>query len=184
MLKIYDCKKKKLYLNDCGYWATLGSGKVSSNQGLNRSGQINREGDEYVIKVLFQEIKQRTLSPLLLVCFRLFSLTFGRMKVVAYWLKNLLVKTLVKGSRPVPIQFTRKVKFLDKEIHLVDRIELAGDVDLKMLKSEAKFSAIHMGSSRYFCDQEMDIWSREDDSLSEVLKKNRIATVERTFKFE
>lgn len=184
VLKIYDCKSGKLYLSDCGYWAVLEKGKVASNQALNRSGQINREGSEFVIKALFQEIKQKNLFPFLFVLFRLFSLTFGRMKSVAYWLKHLLVKVLVKDSRPAPIHLTRHVKFLEKEIHIADQIALTGNDNISVLKPETKFATLHMGSSRYFCYQEMATKPIEGENLSEVLMRNRIINIERNFKFE
>jgi hypothetical protein len=184
VLKIYDCKKKKLYLSDCGFWTVFENGKVASNQGLNRSGHINREGNKFKIEVPFTEIKQKTFSPFLFVLFRLFSLTFGKVRSIAYWLKILLVKVLVTGHQPVPINFTRKVRFTINEIHLEDQIELTENLDLKMLKSEAKFSAIHMGSSRYFCRQELDSKSINGENLSEILMKNRVLNIERIFKFE
>jgi hypothetical protein len=184
VLKVYNCKKRELSLSDCGYWAMLKNGRITSNQGLNRSGQINREGNKFLIKVPFKAIKQKNLSPFLFILFRLFSLTFGKVRSIAYWLKFFLVKVLVTGHRPVPINFTRKVRFSKNEIHLEDQIDMTENLDLKMLKSEAKFSTIHMGSSRYFCRQEMDSKSIEGEDLSGVLMKNRTLSIERIFKFE
>ncbi len=88
------------------------------------------------------------------------------------------------GHQPVPISLTRKVRFLENEIHLVDKIELTGNLELKTLKAEAKFSAIHMGSSRYFCHQELDAKSINEENLSEILMRNRVLNIERIFKFE
>lgn len=184
VLKIYDCKRKKLHLSDCGYWACLRNGRVVSSQALNRSGKINREENEFLIEVSFKEIKQKTLSPFLFVLFRLFSLTFGKVRSIAYWIKNLLVKVLVTGHRTVPINFTRKVRFLNNEIQISDQIELLENINLSALQLEAKFSTIHMGSSRYFSNQELDAKPLEAENLAIKLKNDRILNVERNFKLE
>lgn len=184
VLRIYDCKKRKLFLNHCGYWTVLENGKVASNQALNRSGKIYREGNKFITVAPFQKIKQKTFSPFLFIIFRLFSLTFGRAKSIAYWLKNLLVKTLVKGYQSVPIKLTRKVNFSDKEISLADQIEITGNISLKTLEPEARFSTIHMGSSRYFSCQEMDSKPIDKENLLEAIKKNRLVNIEQNFKFE
>ena len=84
----------------------------------------------------------------------------------------------------MPIKLTRKVNFSDKEISLADQIEITGNISLKTLEPEARFSTIHMGSSRYFSCQEMDSKPIDKENLLEAIKKNRLVNIEQNFKFE
>ena len=184
VIKIYDSKKRNLHFSDCGYWVKLEKGDIASNQNLGRLGEIQRNGKEVVISSFFKEIKQQTLSPFKFILFRLFSLTFGRIPNVAYWLKNFLVKNLIIGSRPLPIQLLRKVKFLEKEIKIVDEIKLTGNISLNFIQPEAKFASIHMGSSRYFCVQDMNSKSLKREGLLQDLIANRNVRIDRNYTFE
>ena len=184
VIKIYDCKKRKLHLSDCGYWIKLKKGDIASNQVLRRLRKIQRNGKEVSVSSFFKEINQQTLSPFRFILFRLFSITFGRVKPVAYWLKNLLVKTLVINSRSLPIQLLRKVNFLEKEIEISDEIKLTGNIDIDLIQPEARFTSIHMGSSRYFCAQEMNSKSLKEEGLLKDLLKNRIVRIDRNYKFK
>ena len=156
-LRVYDRTNCRLLENDCGYWATLENKHTVSSQYLNRPGDIQRLANRFEVKTNFTRINQRVQKPWAFAGFRLFTTTLGRIQAVAYWIKSLLVWVLVRRKQSIPMCLTRLVQFEDKSINIIDHIELTGNIKVKVMKLGNKFSSIHMGSSRYYQEQELDL---------------------------
>ena len=106
-------------------------------------------------------------------------LTLGRFQKMAYWVKKKLVSKLIKKHRTLPMRLHREVQFCANKVIIRDHIDLTGKFKLSTLNREAKVSTIHMGSSRYFHQQEMDLQPLEEGDLAEELTTKRSVTVER-----
>ncbi|MBA2733535.1 MAG: hypothetical protein H0U54_11650 [Acidobacteria bacterium] len=182
VLKVYNKVTRNLAASDCGYWSQVSGGAVISSQSLRRPGRWSRSDDGFTVEVNFAQVNQRTQSSWLFIGFRLFSLTVGRLQTAAYWLKNLLVKVLVQRHKEVPLRLIRRVHFKDNEIVISDRIEIDGTLQISGLQTGAKFSTIHMGSSRYFQHQELDIPPTNPQDLVADLIKNRHISVDRVLR--
>jgi hypothetical protein len=155
------------------YWARVNGGKtVISNQSLNRGKNWFRDGNEFKIQVNFAKVTQQTQKPWLFIGFRLFSLTLGRLPAAAYWLKNLLVQVLVSRRRETPLQLNRKIRFETDRIVVLDQLKLNNKLQLDSLQLGQKFSAIHMGSSRYFQLQEVDPPPLKNQDLAVKLRQH------------
>ena len=181
VLKIYERATRRLAVSDCGYWARLNDGKVISNQSLNRDIEWSTDGDDICGQVDFVQLNQRVLSPWLFMGFRLFSLTFGRVQAAAYWLKDQLVRLLVRRRRRAPLRLRRCVRFGSDYINIHDEIELHGDLRVQMLQRDGKFATIHMGSSRYFQPQELEADFEDVSGLAEKLMQDRRLSVDWTW---
>jgi len=156
VLKVYDKACGQLAVSDCGYWARLASGQVVSTQALNRAPQWKRQPDAWSIESRFVPVNQRVQSPGLFMAFRLFSTTVGRSQTAAYWLKDQLVRALVRPRRPVPLRLIRRIGFQPDVISVDDEVSATGALRVTELKRGQKFASIHMGSSRYFQFQELE----------------------------
>lgn len=141
---------------DCGYWARLSGGAVASSQGLSRQRTWQRRGPEVFVNSDFVLVNQRLLRPALLMAFRIFTLTLGRIPEVAYGLKNLLVHVLVKRRRLAPLRLRRRVRLDESGLVISDDVQAVRPSAVVELRRGGKFSSIHMGSSRYFQVQELE----------------------------
>ncbi len=155
VLKAYDRRTRKLALSDCGYWTVTG-GRRSSSQGLNRTPTWILDPGRVEISAAFVQVNQRVMTPWLFIAFRAFSTTLGRMRPVAYWIKNLLVRVLVARKRPVALTLRRQIEFDAHRITVHDTLTNALQLKVEAVFLVRKFSAIHMGSARYFQTEELE----------------------------
>lgn len=143
------------YFNS-GIVLELINGKKISSQGLHCS-KIKTLHKSYVeIEAQFAGINQMLMSPEKFIVFRLISLISAPLPSLAYYLKNVLVKVLVKRKKQHPIRLLRKIMWSKKGLIVKDHIILDKLKSIKTIQISGRFSAIHMGSSRYFEWQELN----------------------------
>ena len=105
----------------------------------------------------------------------------GRFKTAAYWLKNLLAYVLIRKHKKAPLGFLREICFDENKIHVKDKVTLKHKIKVHSLRNGTKFSTIHMGSSRYFLEQEILVFSKVKDNWAEKLLKEGTLEIERNF---
>lgn len=183
VVRVYDRATSRLALSDCGYWLRLRGGRVASSQALDRASVVVRDGDASRVTVPFVEINQRVPSPVLFLGFRLFSLTVGRLRQAAYWMKQRLVQILVKRRRTLEVVLERSVSLSPTRIHIRDTITGARDAaeSIETLRRGDRFATIHMGSSRYFSPQEMEPQPASAVDLAAALAAHGSTTTERSW---
>ncbi len=136
-----------LVYEDCGYAVMDGaSWFVSQGEGEGRIEARPDGGLTLTARTCFRGIPATRFDPWRFVAFRLFTTTFGRAPGISRWLKNLLVKVLIRNK---PAHLAR----LDR------RIEIKSDGALCMTDAVTGIGApptplprhvpFHMGSSRY-----------------------------------
>lgn len=155
VIKIFDRQRRALVASDCGYWIDLANGRRGSNQSLVRPSKYSIRGDTVEVEAPFAEVNQRIMSPWLFLTFRAFSLTLGRVRLAAYWVKNFLVHVLVRRRRNVPLTLRRTVAFEPNRIIVSDVLTNPLRLNVAGISAGDKFATIHMGSARYFQYQEL-----------------------------
>jgi len=168
VVRVYDKTTNELAMSDCGYWAESSNGVISS-QSMDRTNAVQQSDDSVEVRAPFVSVNQRTMQPHTFVLFRLFTITLGRWQRVAYAVKQLLVKVLVSRRKQSPAWLTRTVEFGEERVVIKDRIESESKLRFQNLTKAAKFLTIHMGSSRYFQSQELDL--PESQTLSEAVAR-------------
>jgi hypothetical protein len=155
VLKVFDRQRRALVDADCGYVGRLRAGGSVSTQYYDpgrptRAGQasLEVEGD-------LAQFSRPTMTPILFVAFRIFTLTLGRLSGLGRWLKARLVKTLIYRRRSVPVRFKRRIDFGERRVSVRDELAGPGGADMTELRRESVFTTIHMGSSRYFIANEL-----------------------------
>ena len=143
VIRIWDKKTNKLAWQSSGYILQIGK-KWYSNQAQGLSSYTLSE-KEMKIDAPFVAINQKIFTPWLFMIFRIFTLTTGRIPVLAYAIKDLLVKVLVRNKKMNKDILFRSIFFSNEMISIEDTLS---DKDMKV-KHLDKFSTIHMGSSRY-----------------------------------
>lgn len=156
VLKIYSKPDARLVYSDCGYWADTTGGARASSQSFSLHNQVELGAAGGSVRAPFALINQKMMSPPLFMGFRLFTLTIGRFAEMARLLKTVLVKALVSRRKTLGAFLWREVEFLSDGVRIRDRVAMDPRRPLRHLALGAKFSSIHMGSSRYFQFDELE----------------------------
>lgn len=136
-----------LLYEDCGYalhergrwFVTQGEGEVqianSPNGGLTLT-----------VATAFRGIPSTRFDPSRFVAFRLFTTTLGRFSAVSRWLKDLLVKVLIRKKRLHPGKLRRTICIASNGTLTIDDAITGTASEPIPLPRHVPF---HMGSSRY-----------------------------------
>jgi hypothetical protein len=184
--KVFDRHKRRLVYSDCGYIGHLRDGRLISSQYEDHRRVMHVHGDRIEIEGTFVHFSRPTLSPALFVAFRLFTLSLGRLPRLARWLKERLVTVLIYRKRALDIRFTRTIELDETSVRVSDSIVGPDGARVARLCWGASFSTIHMGSSRYFSNNELDEMRVLQRRGTDEIDPNDIApglTVERMITF-
>ena len=163
VIVVYNKKDKCCHYQSSGYIDKLGNNYISSqSQGISDAQLINQS---FSVKTPFSIINQKTFNPLLFIFFRLYNMTFSRMKSLSYLLKNLLVNKLVNKTKKLPINLKRTFLFKSDSILVKDVVD--GKIT-NNFKHIHKFTSFHMGSSRYASFNEIIDKEKFDNNINNV----------------
>lgn len=133
-----------LVKEDCGYALWQGK-RVYTSQSPSEWVQ---EGNGYQITAPFKAINRTRFNPYLFIGFRGFTLTVGRHPELAKWLKDLLVKVLIRKRSEMPAKAFRHIQLQEDGSLLCDD-RFSGLPSGQTPRFIARAVPIHMGSSRY-----------------------------------
>jgi hypothetical protein len=163
VLKVFDRIRGRLICNDCGYLGKLSSGRVIASQYQDSERAVDVTDDKITVRGGFAESSRPTMTPARFGAFRLFLLSVGRSPALARWLKGYLVKVLIHRKRKLDIEFERVISFGEDSISVHDRIKGPDGKRVSSLEHGEVFTTIHMGSSRYFINNELNETGAEGD---------------------
>ena len=144
-IKVWNAPTGALDYQDCGY-ATDDAGQIALSQAAS-TWQRDKAAGEFAIELQgrFRVLTQQRFEPWRFVCFRLFSLTAGRVPAAARWLKDLLVRKLIRSRRETRTTWSRRIAIArDGRVTIEDRVTGA-----RTLRALDRQVPVHMGSSRY-----------------------------------
>jgi hypothetical protein len=149
-VSVFDKARRELAARHSGYFAQW-HGKTYASQDYTHRPNIHWSADQCIaeLQVPWKTVNQVVFSPFLFICFRLFTLTLGRFPTVSRWVKNLLVKVLIRRKSRLPIDHKRRIESKIDGISITDEIHFLSGIDAIVAASQ--FTTIHMGSSMY-CD--------------------------------
>lgn len=157
VIKLFDRKKRRLLFSSCGYIGRTSNGKLCSNQTFNADATALVSETEVEQVAQFFSFSRPVMTPVKFLLFRIFSLSTGRFSTLASWLKRLLVKVLIYRKNELQLELRRKIRIDENGIVLIDRICGAHLKRLRSLQHKSIFTTIHMGSSRYFIPNELEV---------------------------
>ncbi len=174
VIKVFDRARRRLAYSDCGYIGRLRDGRVFSTQHQDPGRPIQVAPDRIEIHGSLFEVSRPSMRPFVFVAFRLFSLSAGRLAHVGRWLKRQLVRVLIYRKRPLDIRFTRTIEFDDCSVTVTDRIWGPDGRRADYLQWCENFTTIHMGSSRYFINNELEDGFTSDEAGSRLIQPGDI----------
>lgn len=155
VIKAWTAEPPRLAYSDCGYWMKLENGKIFSSQSFVRAPVFDNDASAISFEADFAEVNQKILNPVLFIGFRGFSIILGQIPALSYWLKDLLVRTLVRRRKKGPFRLRRIVTFTDDGFEIEDTIIPSSFLRVVEFRRGSRFATIHMGSSRYFQQNEL-----------------------------
>ncbi len=184
VVKVWDRASRRLLLSDCGWAGRTFNGRVASTQYQDTKRNVRVDGGHVVVEGKLAQAARPVMSPLRFLAFRAFSLTVGRFAGAGRWLKQQLVRVLIYRKRTLDVAFQRTVELTANRIVIRDQLKGDHEGSLTSLERGALFTTIHMGSSRYFVNNDLDAvsasrepaeaWRIDPAQLSEGVTVERV----------
>ena len=187
VIKVFDRRTRRLVCDDCGYLGRMKSGRLFTSQWFGPHWRINVSEGEVAVEGRCVGFKKMVMRPTSFLLFRIFILTVGRLRSVAYWLKRLLVSVLIYRRRDLEFSFKRRIVFDDKRVTIRDELQSLLGGRIECLEQIDTFTTIHMGSSRYFVPHQLQVAVGAEAAAQEPVDPAALAggvTRERVVQFE
>jgi hypothetical protein len=155
VMKVFDRQRRRLVYSDCGYIGRLHNGRLMSSQYEDHQRSVRVSPGRIEVEGAFVEFSRPTMTPVMFVAFRLFTASLGRLPQLAVWLKRQLVKVLIYRRRVLDLRLRRTIECDESSVSVSDEIIGSDGERVKHLRWGAFFTTIHMGSSRYFINNEL-----------------------------
>ena len=158
VVKVFDWRDGRLLLNDCGMIGRLADGRVVTSQWIDPAHQCQVTDNGWEVSGYLNLVPtHKVFTPLKNLLFRAVLVLLGWNPRFSHWLKGTIRKTLMLGSRPVPVRFRRRFSPNGQAISLTDELRLEGDVHFTALSMGGEFFVRYVPQSRYFQSQEFDV---------------------------
>lgn len=157
-LRVYDQTTGELTYLDSGWCACDLRGRTWSSQSSNGCESIVNDAVSCRCQSVFRQVATEQLSTAKLMLLHGLATLFGRLKLDRSWLKNFIVRRLMKKVRTCHLTLVRTITFNADSITLHDVVISHHPAKNRMilgLKPVGKFTATHMGSARYFTASEI-----------------------------
>jgi len=175
VIKIFDKSQQRLVYDDSGYFGQIDHGQCLTTQIANQTAKVKIRMNHLSITTNFFKAPQQLITPLNLIILRIFNLSLGRNIFLGNFLKKQLVKTLISRQKKYPITLNRQINFKENNITIKDIIQKQPNTKFHWLIYGQKFSAIHMGSAKYFQKQQLqNKIAPEPINLEKLNQKNSL----------
>jgi hypothetical protein len=168
VIKVFDKDSKKLIASHPGYMVETDKGKALSNQFSNPveiplmkdcdsgEGAVATERVIDFAAPFFFVMKNRIMTPVRFLIFRLYNLTLSRIPYFNLLLRRRLITDLfIHRRKKSDIKLRRRIVLSESEMIIKDEMHGSGLKDIKGLYTADLFTTIYMGSSKYYRDQEL-----------------------------
>ncbi len=171
--RIFSKHSERIAYEDAGYLASA-AGHLWTSQRLGQSGCAG-EG-ELLCTAQFSEVRQELPTAWKFVLLRLLNLTLFRSPRLGAWLRRRIIARLITSVRPGPLKLERRIRFDADGVAFEDRITLSRPVVIERLGLARSFTAIHMGSAKYFHPSELvETPLPETSTMAKALHAGRAA---------
>ncbi len=160
--RVFD-RRRGIAYEDAGYLVRAG-GRLYTSQLTGATLNIDAWGGEVSTQTRFAEVRQELPTPAKYLVLRLLNLTLFRNRALGVWLVRRVIRRLILDKRFGPLRLRRTVTFSADRLEFRDRIEATARVSVDSVELPRRFTAIHMGSARYFHPSDLEPTPRVDTS--------------------
>jgi hypothetical protein len=157
--RIFDRRRRVIAYEDAGYLVRAG-GRLYTSQLLGASAGIEAGGGQVSTQATFAEVRHELPTPARYLVLRLLNLTLFRSRAMGIWLVRLVIGRLILSKRFGPLRLRRTVTFSHDGVGFHDRIETTSRIRVEAVDLPRRFTAIHMGSARYYHPAELEVTPR------------------------
>lgn len=131
------------------------------------------------------EVRQEVPTPLKFILLRVLNLTLFRSLLLGAKLRSLIIKRLITKKLIGPWRLQRSITFGADEIHFCDELIADRSVHVDDIALSSRFTAIHMGSAKYFHPSELESLPipPEVREMPQSLNQDRKAHLEFSLRF-
>lgn len=173
VIRIFDKSSGKVAYEDAGYLLHAKRHLLTSQ--LIGLGRCEASGtDKATCTTSFARSQQELLTPGRFVLLRLLNLTLFRNRWLGSLIRRLIIGRLIQDQHIAPARLSRSFAFDEDVIRFSDRIEIEKELDVERVSLPRHYTAIHMGSARYFHPAELAALPQVDlASTAAQLSKER-----------
>ncbi|MDD2696642.1 MAG: hypothetical protein PHE52_00590 [Candidatus Pacebacteria bacterium] len=184
VVKVFDKKKKGLIFEDAGFLGETVKGKIITSQIFNDKAKIDFKEGKLEIATHFSGVLGEGTNPLKFIILRMLNLTLFNNVFLGNLIKAIMIKRLITKKKKYPVWLKRKIVFKENKIEINDILTKKQNIRLEWLEYGKKFSAIHMGSAKYF--QLSQLIQKEKPTMVDLDKFNKEneITVKNIFEFK
>lgn len=183
VIKIFDKRKGSLVFDDAGFLGETLKGEMISSQILNTKAKINLNKGKLAIATHFSQVRGENVNPLKFIILRILGFTLFRSVFLGNLIKKILIKRLITGKKKCPVELERNITFKEDMVDIEDILTKNKNVKFRWLEYGKKFSAIHMGSAKYFQLSQLDKFKKPTQiDLDKFNKENKVI-IKNIFKF-
>lgn len=183
VVKVFDRHEGRLLFNDCGIIGTLEDGRRVTSQWVDPNYASRPDGASWTVEGSLHVVPSNKLfSPLKNILFRSALVGMGWSAEFSHRLKGAIRKTLMLGTRPVPVRFRRRMAAEDGALVLTDELWVEDEgVTFTALAIGDEFFVRYVPQSRYFQQQELAIerWTASPEELRSLNKEKRLVRTAR-----
>jgi hypothetical protein len=172
--RIFSKHSERVAYEDAGYLVSA-AGRLWTSQRLGQSRDLDSPGELHCAGQ-FSEVRQELPTPWKFLLLRLLNLTLFRSLRLGAWLRRRIIARLITSAHPGPLKLERRIRFDADGVAFEDRITLSRPVAIERLELARSFTAIHMGSAKYFHPSELVETPLPDTStMAKALRAGRAA---------
>lgn len=182
--RVFDRRTEQIAYEDAGYVVRWRRRLYASQfLGLGQSATVE-SGSEVACEARMAEVRQEVLTPGKFLLLRILNLTAFRSLTLGDWIRCRIVRRLILDRRPGPFRLLRRVRLDADGIQFQDRLTRETDVQVDGVDLPRSFTAIHMGSAKYFHSSELVSFPQADASgMAEELNRTGEAKLEFSIRF-
>jgi hypothetical protein len=154
--RIFDKKGRRVAYEDAGYLVSTQGASYTSQLASTPVEAAPPTGRELACASLLTEVRQELPTPFRFLVLRLLNLTAFRSRVLGGWLRRWIVARLMSSRRAGPFRLERRFSFDAEGVRVRDRLERLRAVGVTAVALPRSFTAIHMGSAKYWHPAELD----------------------------
>lgn len=158
VVKFFEAEQETLVYNDCGILGQLEDGTVVSSQWIDPEYQVIVDETGITIEGALNRMPSTKLfTPFRTILFRGALVVGGWSSAFSHFLKGAIRRTLMLGSRPIPVCFRRHISLEEQVLTVEDEITLQSAARFSSLQIGGEFFVRYVPQSRYFQIPELSI---------------------------
>lgn len=183
--RIFDRRGASIAYEDAGYLVSTKGAKYTSQLTAVPFTGGPPKGSELACASALTEVRQELPTPFRFAVLRLLNLTAFRSPTLGGWLRRWIVARLITVRRAGPFRHERAIAFDEHEVRIRDRLERLGGSRVTAVALPRSFTAIHMGSAKYWHPSELDPTPQvTTQAMVDGLNDAGTATVEFSIRFD